>query len=71
MSESHRFIPIADEALHRLRPVLLDETLAPPAGRLLDARGRGLRYLRISVIDQCNMRCGYCMPREIFDKDYV
>ena len=71
MSESHRFIPIADEALHRLRPVLLDETLAPPAGRLLDARGRGLRDLRISVIDQCNMRCGYCMPREIFDKDYV
>lgn len=71
MSESQRYIPIADEALHRLRPVLLDEGWSLPDGRMLDTRGRGLQDLRISVIDQCNMRCGYCMPREIFDKDYV
>lgn len=32
-----------------------------PAG-LLDALGRPLRSLRISVTDRCNMRCRYCMP---------
>ena len=30
--------------------------------RLVDALGRPLRNLRISVTDRCNMRCGYCMP---------
>lgn len=32
----------------------------------LDARGRALRDLRISVTDRCNFRCSYCMPREHF-----
>ena len=36
----------------------------------LDARGRPLRDLRISVTDRCNFRCTYCMPREVFDADY-
>ena len=27
--------------------------------------------LRISVTDRCNFRCSYCMPREVFDKDYA
>jgi cyclic pyranopterin phosphate synthase len=27
--------------------------------------------LRISVTDRCNLRCTYCMPREIFGKDFV
>ena len=31
---------------------------------------RPLRDLRISVTDRCNFRCVYCMPKEIFDKDY-
>jgi cyclic pyranopterin phosphate synthase len=26
--------------------------------------------LRISVIDQCNFRCNYCMPSEVFGEDY-
>ncbi|UOQ58152.1 GTP 3',8-cyclase MoaA [Leucobacter allii] len=38
---------------------------------LVDARGRGLRDLRISVTDRCNFRCVYCMPREIFGRDHV
>lgn len=38
---------------------------------LADRRGRPLRDLRISVIDQCNFRCGYCMPKEVFHKDYI
>jgi len=37
---------------------------------LADARGRGLRDLRISVTDRCNFRCVYCMPRETFDHDF-
>jgi cyclic pyranopterin phosphate synthase len=35
-----------------------------------DTRGRPLRDLRISVTDRCNFRCTYCMPKEIFDKNY-
>ncbi|SFB35246.1 cyclic pyranopterin phosphate synthase [Lentibacillus halodurans] len=36
-----------------------------------DQFGRILKDLRISVIDQCNFRCTYCMPKEIFGEDYV
>lgn len=37
---------------------------------LTDTRGRSLRDLRISVTDRCNFRCVYCMPRDVFDKNY-
>lgn len=36
-----------------------------------DALGRPLRDLRISVTDRCNLRCGYCMPREVFGAGYA
>jgi cyclic pyranopterin phosphate synthase len=36
----------------------------------LDRLGRPLHDLRISVTDRCNFRCVYCMPKEIFGKDY-
>lgn len=36
------------------------------SGSVQDTRGRGLRDLRISVIDRCNFRCPYCMPAEIY-----
>ncbi len=36
-----------------------------------DHYGRQLRDLRISVIDKCNLRCTYCMPKEIFGDDYA
>ncbi|MES2913398.1 MAG: GTP 3',8-cyclase MoaA, partial [Pseudomonadota bacterium] len=29
------------------------------------------RDLRISVTDRCNFRCSYCMPSEVFNKDYA
>ncbi len=32
--------------------------------------GPPLRDLRISMTDRCNFRCNYCMPKEVFDKDY-
>jgi len=38
--------------------------------RPADTLGRPLRDLRISVTDRCNFRCTYCMPREIFGRDY-
>jgi GTP 3',8-cyclase len=43
----------------------------PSNGILTDALGRPLRDLRISVTDRCNFRCGYCMPKEVFDRDYT
>ena len=36
----------------------------------LDRLGRPLRDLRVSVTDRCNFRCPYCMPREIFGRDF-
>ncbi|MGE7865251.1 GTP 3',8-cyclase MoaA [Bacillus paramycoides] len=36
----------------------------------LDKLDRPLRDLRISVTDRCNFRCRYCMPEEIFGRDY-
>ena len=35
-----------------------------------DTRGRPMRDLRISVMDRCNFRCPYCMPREKFHEKY-
>jgi cyclic pyranopterin phosphate synthase len=35
-----------------------------------DTLGRPLRDLRISVTDRCNFRCVYCMPAEVFGRDY-
>lgn len=29
---------------------------------LIDAQGRRVSYLRISVTDRCDLRCSYCMP---------
>ncbi len=46
------------------RPALAGSALA-------DSLGRPLRDLRISVTDRCNFRCTYCMPREVFGKDYL
>ena len=37
----------------------------------MDVLGRPVRDLRISVTDRCNFRCVYCMPKEVFGRDYV
>jgi molybdenum cofactor biosynthesis enzyme MoaA len=36
-----------------------------------DVVARPLRDLRISVTDRCQFRCTYCMPREVFGRDFV
>jgi len=38
--------------------------------RLSDTYGRPLKDLRLSVIDQCNFRCPYCMPKESYGPDF-
>jgi cyclic pyranopterin phosphate synthase len=37
---------------------------------LRDRLGRPLETLRISVTDRCNFRCVYCMPKEVFGREY-
>jgi GTP 3',8-cyclase len=41
-----------------------------PVGPVADQRNRSLKDLRLSVIDQCNFRCTYCMPKSVFDRNY-
>jgi cyclic pyranopterin phosphate synthase len=63
-------IPLAD--LRYAAPVpSIPATPVAATGLLSDTLGRPLTDLRISVTDRCNFRCGYCMPREVFDRDYV
>jgi cyclic pyranopterin phosphate synthase len=45
------------------------DTFDGRAGQL-DRLGRALRDLRISITDRCNFRCPYCMPSEVFGRDY-
>ena len=42
-----------------------------PAAPAVDLLGRHPRDLRISVTDRCNFRCTYCMPAEVFGRDYA
>ena len=64
-----KVIPLADlrYAARVPRIPLVD---VAPTGLLGDALGRPLRDLRISVTDRCNFRCSYCMPKDVFDKNY-
>ncbi len=35
------------------------------SGAMIDAYGRRLHYLRVSLTDACNLRCIYCMPESV------
>lgn len=67
---AERVIPLVDQRLQALRAAVPTQAIAP-TGLLGDTLGRPLRDLRISVTDRCNFRCSYCMPKEVFDKDYA
>src|ERR671910_3057994 len=41
-----------------------------PASGIADRLGRPLHDLRISVTDRCNFRCVYCMPKEVYGRDF-
>ncbi|MBC8751889.1 MULTISPECIES: GTP 3',8-cyclase MoaA [Paraburkholderia] len=66
-----RVIPLVEVSVtgsaERAFPV---SELATTEMPLRDARMRPLRDLRISVTDRCNFRCVYCMPKEVFGRDY-
>ncbi len=66
---SERVIPLVDQRTAALAARLPDSPI-PATGLLHDALLRPLRDLRISVTDRCNFRCSYCMPKEVFDKNY-
>lgn len=70
MSEPQRIIPLADQRYVSQVPRIPAQPITPD-GRLTDLLQRPLRDLRISVTDRCNFRCSYCMPSEVFNKDYV
>ncbi|HZC75703.1 MAG TPA: GTP 3',8-cyclase MoaA [Gaiellaceae bacterium] len=38
---------------------------------LVDRLGRPLETLRVSITDRCNFRCVYCMPKEVFGRDFA
>src|SRR2546426_3112487 len=42
-----------------------------PAAAPHDRLNRPLRDLRISVTDRCNFRGVYCMPKEVFGRDFA
>ena len=67
-----RVIPIVDYRQAMPPGVDVGILSAPvePTGLLGDTLGRPLHDLRISVTDRCNFRCVYCMPKDVFDKQY-
>lgn len=67
---AERTIPIADQRLAVSVP-RVPATAPEPGAPVVDRLGRVLHDLRLSVTDRCNFRCGYCMPKEVFDKAHV
>jgi cyclic pyranopterin phosphate synthase len=71
MTYASRIIPISPAAqcagVPAYRRLDIPRDFALP---VLDSLQRPLRDLRISVTDRCNLRCTYCMPREVFDQNH-
>ncbi len=67
---SERVIPLVDQR-HPSLPLPTPRADQDLSTLPLDGLRRPLTDLRISVTDRCNFRCSYCMPKEVFDKDYA
>jgi cyclic pyranopterin phosphate synthase len=67
---TEKVIVVADHRYRASAP-RIPARLDAPTGDVRDAFHRPLRDLRISVTDRCNFRCSYCMPKEVFDRDYT
>jgi len=70
-----KVIPLADARVPRgpsPHALVREAALGPvqPAGDVADLGERRLHDLRISVTDRCNFRCVYCMPKDVFGRDY-
>lgn len=67
--------PVNKEGLSReqwgVHPVNSQPEPVTSTGMVSDRRNRPLRDLRISVTDRCNFRCVYCMPKQIFGRDFT
>jgi cyclic pyranopterin phosphate synthase len=63
-------VPVEDPTARMVSGASTHPSTAAPGG-VLDSRGRPLHDIRFSVTDRCNFRCVYCMPKEIFGKDYA
>ncbi|MBR7070365.1 MAG: GTP 3',8-cyclase MoaA [Oxalobacter sp.] len=61
--------PVLDHAQENI-PAWHHAGLMDNAHPILDALNRPLRDLRISVTDRCNFRCLYCMPKQVFGKNF-
>ena len=69
-----RIIPISNQLSGQLSSKFAADLTTQPipaTGLLTDTLARPLRDLRISVTDRCNFRCSYCMPSEVFNKNYA
>jgi len=71
----NKIIPLAD--IRAIAPATRDAFVREAADFPYDAtvlpadqRGRWMHDLRISVTDRCNFRCVYCMPKDVFGRDY-
>jgi cyclic pyranopterin phosphate synthase len=67
----HITLPPAGEVPVRLAPTPPAGPVQAPDAPLVDTLDRPLHDLRLSVTDRCNFRCVYCMPKEIFGKDFA
>ncbi|HKY01203.1 MAG TPA: GTP 3',8-cyclase MoaA [Burkholderiales bacterium] len=65
---NQRIIPLTDVRRPQAQPKFAQN--APIERVAHDTLARPLRDLRISVTDRCNFRCTYCMPADVFGKDY-
>jgi cyclic pyranopterin phosphate synthase len=66
---SERFVPLLDARVQRVALPQSGPTQSAP-GQLTDTLHRPLHDLRVSVTDRCNFRCTYCMPKEVFNREY-
>src|SRR5262245_22974127 len=66
---SERIVPLPVKDRPHGRPT--DRPRHRPTDRPGDRLDRPLHDLRISVMDRCNFRCPYCMPRETFHEQYL
>ena len=69
-------IPLTDIRARRAPPPAMRSCalprmrLSPTSRRPVDVRRRPLHDLRISVTDRCNFRCVYCMPKDVYGRDF-
>ncbi|MGH2681770.1 MAG: GTP 3',8-cyclase MoaA [Actinomycetota bacterium] len=54
----------------RRRAAPADGAAEPAVPQPTDTLGRPLRDLRFSITDKCNFRCVYCMPREVYGREF-